>query len=117
VANIDDLVTELANAYRVNAILKRDTTAQISSLKSENAELAEQAEALKRQVKQAHALAAQRGIHGREMSQYADQHARHATKAAAALVPLQAELDTERSESAKLRARLAQIARTAEGKS
>ena len=105
-----------ARAEAAEEKARAGAVSQEAALKARNDELTQENERLKEALKHAQAEASQHKLLVQQATASRDLHAKAADKARAALKPLNADVEAERLESARLRTRLTRITRIAEGK-
>jgi hypothetical protein len=105
---------EAAGRYTACACL-RDSLIQIADLKRINAELAENNQALKHASGGHRAEAAEHRGRAATAARAQDRHSRDAAKAQADLAAALTDLESERTENTRLRARIAEVTRLARG--
>jgi hypothetical protein len=105
-----------AQAEAVEQKTRAGAVSQEAALKTRNDELVQEAGRLKEALKQAQAESARNELTGQQAAARADVNEKAADRAQTALKSALADVEAERVESARLRARLTKIARVAEGK-
>ena len=110
--NIDDLQREVVEGRRDVILAKNDRDGE----KAKNDGLLREIEILKQRLKEANAVTAQHQNDATASAASGDAHRRRAEKHQADLASALADLEAERAESGKLRARLIRVRQAAEGK-